>query len=179
MANPYLNFETLRLYLRPVVVEDADLILELFNTPKWIAYIGDRNVKSIADAAQYIETKMLPQIERVGFGNYVVVRKEDNKKIGTCGLYDREGLDAVDIGFAFLPAYERLGYAFEAADKIKNAAFRSFNLPQICAITTKTNLSSQKLLKKIGMHYIKMISMKDDDEELMYYELNNDYLSKA
>lgn len=45
-----------------------------------------------------------------------VIRKLDNVKIGTCGLYDREGIDGVDIGFAFLPEYEKKGFAFENAN---------------------------------------------------------------
>ena len=42
--------------------------------------------------------------------------------MGSCGLYDREGLDGVDIGFAFLPQFEGQGFGFEAAKKV--ARFR-------------------------------------------------------
>ena len=40
-------FETDRLILKPTSEEDAEFIFELLNTPKWLKYIGDRNVKSI------------------------------------------------------------------------------------------------------------------------------------
>ena len=46
----YKHFETDRLILQPTTSADAKFILELVNTPKWIANIGDRNVKSIEDA---------------------------------------------------------------------------------------------------------------------------------
>ena len=95
----YSSFETDRLYLRPTTVVDASFIMELLNTPKWIKYIGDRNIKSVADAALYIENKMLPQLEELGYSNYTVIRKSDLQKIGSCGLYNRKGIDGIDIGF--------------------------------------------------------------------------------
>ncbi|MFB6343785.1 GNAT family N-acetyltransferase [Saccharicrinis sp. FJH62] len=167
----YKTYITTRLLIRPVQIEDADFILALLNTEKFIQYIGDRNVRSIEDAEKYIRDKMSGQFERLGFGNYAVIRKEDHKRIGTVGLYDREGLDAVDIGFAFLPEYEGQGYALEAAEKILHAAFYDFNLPFVCAITTKDNYASQKLIEKLGLKYIGTTEIPNDDEELLLYEL--------
>ena len=97
------SIATERLVLKPTTLEDAAFILELLNSPKWLKFIGDRNVKSIAEAEAYIKERMLPQFERLGFTNNVVIRKADGKKIGACGLYDRDGLEGIDIGFAFLP----------------------------------------------------------------------------
>ena len=169
--NTYKTFETQRLLIRPVHIEDADFILEVLNTEKFIHYIGDRNVRSIDDAKKYIQDKMLGQLERLGFGNYAIIRKTDQIRMGTVGLYDREGLYAVDIGFAFLPEYEHQGYAFEAAQKILHAAFHDFNLEVICAITTKVNYSSQKLIEKLGLKYIGTTKIPNDEEELLLYEI--------
>ncbi len=114
----YQTFETERLILKPTSEEDAEFIFELFNMPKWLQFIGDRNIKTLENARAYIKTKMLPQLNRLGYCNYTLIKKTDNTKIGTCGLYDREGLKGIDIGFALLPGYERKGYAFESANKI-------------------------------------------------------------
>jgi ribosomal-protein-alanine N-acetyltransferase len=168
----YKTFETARLFLRPALpLEDAAFVLELMNTPKWKQNIGDRNLNSLEDATHYINTRMMPQLERLGYGNYVLLRKSDNAKIGSCGLYDRVGLEGIDIGFAFLPAYERKGYAFEAAHKILDAGTNVFNIKKISAITIKENINSQKLLEKLGLKFIKLIRIANDEEELMYYEL--------
>ena len=176
---PYKTFETQRLLIKPIQVEDADFILELLNTEKFIHYIGDRNVRSIEDAVKYIQDKMLGQLERLGFGNYAIIRKADQVRIGTVGLYDREGLYAVDIGFAFLPEYEHQGYAFESAQRILQAAFYDFNLEIICAITTNVNYASQKLIQKLGLKYIGTTQIPNDDEELLLYELKKtEYLSQ-
>ena len=157
--------------LKPTIEEDAPLILALLNSPKWLQYIGDRNVHSEADAGLYIRTKMTPQLERLGYSNYTVIRKLDGEKMGVCGLYDREGLEGIDIGFAFMPEYEQKGYAFEAANEIKRAALEVFGINRICAITTRGNTASQKLLEKLGLTFSKTVQLPNDKEELMYYEL--------
>lgn len=168
---PYKTFETQRLFLRPTGVEDAAFILELLNTPKWLQNIGDRKVKTLDDAQAYIETKMLPQLEKLGYSNYTIIRKTDQAKIGTCGLYNREGLDGVDIGYALLPQYEKQGYALEAASIIKKAAFKDFNLTAISAYTTKENMASQLLLTKLGLKLMGTTFIPNDDEELLLFKL--------
>ena len=164
-------FKTDRLLLIPTSVADAEFILELMNTPKWIEYIGDRNVKNIASAKAYIKNKMMPQLQRLGYSNYTIVRKLDNVKIGTCGLFDREGLEGIDIGFAFLPEYEKKGYAFEAVDKLKESAFDEFGISELSAITAKTNGASQALLEKLGLKRSGTIILPNEDEEVLIYKL--------
>lgn len=170
----YKTFETERLVLKPTSEEDAAFIFELLNTPKWLQYIGDRNIRTLEDAAMYIQNKMLPQLERLGYSNYTVSRKTDNIKVGTCGLYDREGLDGVDIGFAFLPDYEKNGYAFEAAYKLKEAASLDFKLKTLNAITVRENISSQRLIEKLGLKFKEIITLPNDDEELLLYQIDFD-----
>lgn len=168
----YKSYETQRLFLIPTNKNDAEFILELLNTPKWLEYIGDRNIHSIDDAEKYIAKKITPQFERLGFGNYTVVRKSDNIKVGTCGLYDRVGLEGVDIGFGFLPNYERQGYALESALKLKEIVMSEFEINTISAITTRKNIASQNLITKLGLKFVKFTSLTDDKEELMLYKIN-------
>ena len=165
----YKSFETERLSLVPTSLEDAPLFLALLNMPKWLEFIGDRNVHTIPEAQAYIATRVLPQLERLGYGNYTVIRKADNEKLGCCGLYDREGLDGVDIGFSFLGKFEGNGYAYEAATCLKDAAFNTFKIPKLGAITMESNIASRRLLEKLGLSFTKNIQL--ENEELMYYEL--------
>jgi len=168
---PYKTFETERLTLKPTLEEDAAFIFELFNTPKWLKNIGDRNIKSVELARDYILNKMHPQLNRLGFSNYTLIRKIDGIKVGSCGLYDREGLEGIDIGFAFLPEYEGKGFAFEAANKLKNAAFNEFGLITLSAITSKNNCASQKLLEKLGLQFAGTTTLPTDNKELLLYKI--------
>ena len=167
----YKSFETERLIIRPTNIEDAAFIFELMNSPKWLKNIGQRNLNSIDDAKNYINQKMIPQLEKLGYTNNTVIRKSDQVKIGTCGLYSREGLEGVDIGFAFLPQYEKMGYAFEAANKLMQIAFPEFGIKKINAITIKENIASQKLIEKLGLTFQKVIKLPNDPEDLMLYWL--------
>lgn len=168
---PYKTFESERLIIKPTTEEDAAFIFELFNSPKWLKNIGDRNITSPDMAKEYILTKMQPQLERLGFSNYTLIRKTGKVKIGCCGLYDREGLEGIDIGFAFLPEYEGKGFAFEAADKLKNVAFNEFGLPALSAITSKHNVASQRLLEKLGLTLLGTTALPNANEELLLFKI--------
>lgn len=170
MSPNYLYFETERLIIRPTNIDDAEFIFDLLNSPKWIQNIGDRNIKSIKDAANYIATKMRPQLEKLGYSNNTVILKSTNTKIGTCGLYDREGLEGVDIGFAFLPNYEKQGFALESCKEIVRAAKENFKLNALNAITLPSNHDSQHLLIKLGFIFTQMVRIPNDEEELMLFQ---------
>ncbi|MCW3160656.1 GNAT family N-acetyltransferase [Chryseobacterium oryctis] len=163
-------YETERLILRPMSLDDKEFIFELYNSPKFIKYIGDRNIKTVSDAENYIKNRFLPQFDKLGFGNYLMITKEGNHKIGGVGIFEREGLDVVDIGFSLLEEFEGKGYAYEASLKVKSIGMDDFGLKKISAITTRDNFSSQKLIEKLGLKFQKFVTLLDDNEELMYYE---------
>lgn len=164
------NYETDRLILKPAEVQDADFFLELYNMPSFIQYIGDRNLRTKEDAENYITNRFLPQIKKLGFGNYVVIHKELNKKIGAVGIFERDGLDVLDIGFSFLPNYEGKGFAYESASKLKEVVATDFGLTKISAMTSDENIPSQKLIERLGLKFQKYVIFPDDNEKLRYYE---------
>jgi len=163
------SFQTKRLFLRPVTVEDAPFILELMNTPKWIEFIGDRDVHSVSDAKAYIKEKAYPQLEKFSYGSNMIIRKEDQTKLGTCGLYHREGKKDPDIGFAFLPDYEGKGYAFEASSQLMTLAKKDYGLNELSAYTLETNTASRKLLERLGFSLNGIGKLPNNDEELLQY----------
>ena len=108
-------------------------------------------------------------VERFGFGLYLTERKSDGVPMGLCGLIKREGLDDVDIGFAFLPQFCGCGYAFEAAIAVMAYGKSAFGLKRIVGITSQDNVSSIKLLEKIGLKYVRLIRLPKDDEKVMLF----------
>ncbi len=172
MAENYATHHSPNLLLRPVMEEDAEFIRALMNTPSWLKYIGDRKVHTNADAAKYIRDRMLPQLESRGFGNYMVIRQSDAVPLGTCGIYEREGMEDVDLGFAFLPEYEGQGYAYEAAQTMLQAAKDVYGLARVTAFTTFDNVRSQRLLRRLGMLEVGTTYYPGDDEELALYVLD-------
>ncbi len=165
-------FSTERLTISHFNVNDSAFVLELLNTPDWIKFIGDRGIKTLEDAKNYLINKIMVGYTEFGFGMYAVRLKSNLTTIGMCGLIKREGLEDVDIGFAFLPKYNGQGYAFEAASATMNYATNKLGLKRIVAITIKENIHSIKLLEKIGLQFEKNINMADDPEELMLFGMN-------
>ena len=140
------SYSTERLQLNPTTEADAPLILAIMSTPKFHQFVGDRGLRNEADAAAYIQTKMLPQISEKGYGNYCLIRKEDGVPVGMCGLYDRPGLEHTDLGFGLLPEHEGQGYTYEAAHRLLEAARADFGLTRIQAITAMDHQASQRVL---------------------------------
>ncbi len=150
---------TERLFLREVTAADAEFILELLNTPKFKAFIGDRGVRTIEDAAKYIEGRFTKSYIENGFGLWLMERAADTEAVGICGFVSRNELPDPDIGFALLPQFERQGYAFEAADAVMRYGRESLSLSRVLAITTLDNESSGWLLTKIGFVFESEIEM--------------------
>jgi RimJ/RimL family protein N-acetyltransferase len=125
--------ETERLTLRKLSVEDAPFILRLVNEPSFLQFIGDKGVRNLEDARQYILNGPVASYAQNGFGLFLVQLKANQVPLGMCGLLKRETLEDVDIGFAFLPEFWNKGYAFEAAAVVLSYAKDVLKLPRIVA----------------------------------------------
>ena len=101
---------TVRLIIREANLSDSKFIFDLLNTPKWLKYIGDRGIKTLKNAEDYINDKIINSYKTNGYGLYIFELKESHIPIGLCGFIKRDYLDSEDIGFALLPEYERKGY---------------------------------------------------------------------
>ena len=160
--------QTDRLLLRWAEPGDAPFVLELVNDPDWKTYIGDRNVRTLEDALQYVN-KIGAAYERTGLGLYVVERKLDRTPAGLCGLLQRGELPDVDIGFAFLPAFRGIGYAYESAVAVLAYGRARFGLERVAAITVAHNARSIALLEKLGMSYERTLRLTPNDPEVRLY----------
>ncbi|WP_026582900.1 GNAT family N-acetyltransferase [Bacillus sp. J33] len=163
--------ETDRLILRWVEVSDAQFIFQLLNERGWLKYIGDKGIRTLEDAVHYIKTGPRTMYKREGFGLFLAELKENQTPIGLCGLIKRDGLDDVDIGYAFLAEYHSQGFAYEAAQETVAFA-KEKGLKRLIAITTKGNQSSIKLLEKLGMKLDGFVTLPNDTEELKKFALD-------
>jgi RimJ/RimL family protein N-acetyltransferase len=149
--------------------EDAEFILKLVNEPSFIHFIGDKGVRSHADAVQYIKTGPVANYERFGFGQYLVELKESRVPIGMCGLTKKDYLPDADIGFSFLPEFWSKGYAFEAAAAVKTYANEVLGLSRLVAVTNPDNERSIKLLEKLALRFERMIRLSEDAFEIKIF----------
>jgi len=159
----YFQIDTAYLSIDPLTTKDKDFIFELVNTPGWLKFIGDRNVRSPEYALEYIN-----RILNNPNATYWTVRiKTDFKAVGVITLIKRDYLQHHDIGFAFLPEYSGKGYAFEATSAVMQRLAKEEAHSVLMAITVKDNFSSIKLLERLGFRFEKMINV--ENEELTSY----------
>jgi RimJ/RimL family protein N-acetyltransferase len=161
--------ETARLRLREFTFEDAPFIIELLNSPGWLEFIGDRNVRTPEQAHDYLENGPMKSYRVNGYGLSMVERKEDGTPIGMCGVLNRDALECPDIGFAFLPAFHGTGYAFEIARATADYAKGTLGLHRIAAITVPHNKRSIGLLEKLGLKYIRPFTFPGSAEVVSLY----------
>jgi RimJ/RimL family protein N-acetyltransferase len=169
--------ETERLLIREVDADiDAEFMLELLNSPKFIQFIGDRKVRSVEESRDFIQTRYRKSYEEHGYGLYAVDLKSENLPVGICGFVRRDSLPAPDLGFAFLPEHEGKGYGFESARALMKHGRDVLNFNELLAITSIDNEVSGKLLLKLGFVF-QQINETPDGEKLKLFHvdlLNND-----
>lgn len=159
--------ETKRLRLRELTLNDAEFIYKLVNDPSWLEHIGDKQVRNLNDAKNYITSGPQAMYQKHGFGLYLTELKENNTPIGLCGLIKRDTLNDVDIGYAFMPEFWGQGYAYEAISTTLEYGKDKFKLNRIVAIVSPQNHPSIKLLEKIGMIQEDRIKLSPEANEVI------------
>ncbi len=154
--------ETERLLLREATDDDAEFLLNLLNQPSFKQFIGDRGVRTVEQAREYIATRFTKSYRDNGFGLYLIELKANAALVGVCGFVKRDSLPAPDIGFALLPQYEKNGYGFESASAVMRYGVDTLHLVRVLAITSIDNENSAKLLEKIGFTFEREIDMGDE-----------------
>jgi ribosomal-protein-alanine N-acetyltransferase len=167
-ALPLNVIQTERLVLRQLELSDADFILELLNEAAFQRFIGDKGVRTLSDACEYLRKGPIDSYERHGFGLYAVCLR-DGTPIGICGLVRRDGLTDADVGFAFLSRHCSKGYAVESAAAVLAHASGVLRLRRVVAITAPENAGSIAVLEKIGLKFERTIRLAEHSPELKLF----------
>jgi RimJ/RimL family protein N-acetyltransferase len=167
VASNHCVLTSARLRLRELGPDDAAFMLELLNDADFLQHIGDRGVRSLEQARQYIVDGAMASYREHGFGLWCVEPRDAAISIGICGLVRRDYLDAVDIGYAFLPAWRGRGLALEAGQAVMTHAQDQLGLHRILAIVSADNVASAQLLTRLGLRFERLL--RRDDEVLRVY----------
>jgi len=162
-------YQSERLAFQQLKSEHGPIVLALFNQPDCIRYIGDRGIRNLQDAQDYIHNGPQGSYRQHGYGMYLLLRKQDQEPVGLCGLVKRDYLDIPDLGFALLTGFEGQGYALEAAKATLEFAHKELGLAQLAAITDPQNERSSALLYKLGMQFNQQISVPGEEQKRLDY----------
>jgi [ribosomal protein S5]-alanine N-acetyltransferase len=160
-----LSFDTARLRLRMFTPDDASFMLELQTDSSWLRHIGDRGVHDLDSARDYLHRVPLDMYRGLGFGP-LRMDLRDGTPVGMCGLFKRDTLDDVDLGYALLPRHRGMGYAAEAAAATLAWACGALGLRRVIAITSPDNDASGRVLERAGMRFERMLSLAADPREV-------------
>jgi RimJ/RimL family protein N-acetyltransferase len=155
--------ETARLRLRQLSAADAAFMVELLNDPGFLRNIGDRGVRTLEQAHEYILAGPAASYAQHGFGLNLVESKQTGAGVGMCGLLRRDSHPDVEVGFAFLPAARGQHFAFESARAVVDFGMRSLQLARIVALTAPDNVASMRVLEKLGFRFDRMVQWTDPE----------------
>lgn len=151
--------ETERLRLRRLILDDAPFALELLNDPLFLRFVGDKGVRTLEDAREYLRHGPMASYAQHGFGLFLVELRASDEPIGICGLLKRDVLEDVDVGFGFLTRFGGKGYATEAAAATLHYGHTVIGLKRIVAITAPDNEGSGNVLRKIGLQHTQTLRL--------------------
>ena len=163
--------ETERLLLKPVTVDDAELMLAVWNDPAFIRHVTDRGIRTVEASREAIRDGAQKLFEDHGYGPYCMSLKSDGSMIGICGLFKRDNLEDPDIGFSVLPEFCGKGYAGEAALSVVDYARHTLQIGTLTAIVSPTNAPSIGLIEKLGLTFERMITMSGDSDAICLYSM--------
>lgn len=173
---PVPPLETERLLIRPFVLNDLDAVHQLLDRDLMHTDFGSEGATTREARQQWLEWTILSyeefaMLNQPPYGDRAIVLKQTQQFIGACGFvpsfapfgllpswrsanHDRSDhyhIPAVGLFYALSPAYQRQGYATEAAQALIDYAFRHLHLQQIVATTTYENAASIGVMRNVGM----------------------------
>ena len=153
--------ETERLILRDLLPTDVEGIFQLDSSPEVHKYLGKKPITTKLQAKNVIKF-IRTQYKVLGIGRFATIEKSSGDFIGWSGLKlnagKKEALNGkqnfYDIGYRIIPHYWNKGYATESSLAILDFGFKKLNIKTICGAAEVENLASNKILQKIGLHFI-------------------------
>jgi RimJ/RimL family protein N-acetyltransferase len=136
-----LTIETARLLLAPLVAADAEQLRRITDDPAIIEAISFLRAPFTLDDA-----RPLIALNENGRDLFRGIRRRDDKLLaGLIGSHER-ATGAVEIGYWIGTAFQRQGYAFEAAAGL----VATLTAPRIVAECRPENRASWRVLERLG-----------------------------
>ena len=172
-ADSKFVLDTERLSMRWLTLEDADLMLDVWNDPAFVKHVGDRGIRTVEQAHETLLSGAFKLYEDYGYGPFRMALKAGDVPIGTCGLFRREGYDDPDIGWSVLPGFGRQGYAYEAASAVLEYGQSELGIKRILAFVSPENRPSIGLAEKIGLRFERLTRLVGEEDYVSLYSVTN------
>lgn len=159
------NLEGSKIFLRPMVLSDAEKIVEWRNNEKILKWMFKKNKISIEEHLKWYKS-------RKNRYDYIVVDKIKFKPIGTVNYVLNSKNEAEAGKLIGEQDYWGKGYAKEAFRIWINFGFNNLSLKKIIIKTNLNNLKNIRLNLSLGFKKIKIINENDSEILLMSIKKN-------
>lgn len=165
--NPYFIIPSMRLYLRPIDLEDAEEIFE-YKSNREVNKFQGFIPKTVSEVEDFIQNKTAREIniENTWF-QFVIIHDRDHTIIGDVGLHFLEGgNNQVEFGITLNSEYQQQGYAKEAMESVFSYLFRDLEKHRIIASIDPRNKPSIQLIESLKMrkeaHFKKSLFIENE-----------------
>ncbi|MCB9186236.1 MAG: GNAT family N-acetyltransferase [Flavobacteriales bacterium] len=145
------TLKTERLVLRPLRIDDIDLLVDLDSDPEVMRYITDGKPQTKEHYEKRIPELLKYMQKHPGLGLWPTYLKETNEFIGWYILKHLPDGGEVEVGFRIKKKFWGNGYSTEAGKALLKHGFETLGLKKIAAIVRPDNFASQAVIKKIGL----------------------------
>jgi RimJ/RimL family protein N-acetyltransferase len=142
--------ETSRLILRPFQAEDIGRLAELMANRDFMRFSLGPYTR---EQTQTVLQKFLSWNQAGLPSQFAVIFRSNNELIGYCGFlhWHLAGADEIEIGYRLDPDYWNRGLATEAAQAVRDHAFRDLILSKVISLIHPDNVPSRRVAEKNGM----------------------------
>jgi ribosomal-protein-alanine N-acetyltransferase len=146
----FYDIETDRLLLKNISYEDNEFMLEHFADDYVSKYLYDEEpFRNLEEVNELIALYIKPEPRYMH--RWILITKEGNKKIGTCGFHRwNTNTGCTDIGYDLQEAYSGKGFMSEALSAIIPFAWNEMKVRQINAHIYVDNENSIKIAERHG-----------------------------
>jgi ribosomal-protein-alanine N-acetyltransferase len=146
------TIKTERLNLRPFTLQDAEPLRQILCVPGVLEYFPSSDPPDL-ERVQKLVQKQIDHWREHDFGWWAVETIEEGELIGWSGLQYLPETDEIEIGYLLSKPYWGEGLATESAIAGLDYGFRTLEIQEIVGIVHPENITSQRVLQKIGLEY--------------------------
>lgn len=143
------SLETSRLLLREMTLEDAPALFAIYGDPDTMLWYPRPYTRPEVEERIAVQIADYPS----GFGLLGLVLKETGEFIGDCGLrlQEVEGSREPEVGYHVHRSHWNRGFATEAAQAVRDYAFRTVGCDRVVSLIRPENLPSRRVAEKNGL----------------------------
>ena len=166
---PLEIFETERLRVREMTLNDIDRLYEIYADPSITEYM-EGLYPDKKDELEFSKSYIENMYGFYGYGLWMVIEKASGRIIGRAGISNREvdGEVYLELGYVIAKESQRQGYATEVSRAIARYAKNELGATQVIALMKPENEASIRTAKKLGFREVCEVTLGEDDRYLEF-----------